>query len=142
MRKSLASNRTYGYEAIMIAAYSWWSSVNPLVLDIIDTTDLKTNSLSRVNDALGRDFDEILCLYDRIAKFWTDVRNIPALKYMIEEAVRDWKVPEPGFRVPKAKNFLSNLVFEEAGQKLKDSRLIDQYLVQQKKNRKSSNISM
>jgi len=115
--RDIGSKSTSGPEAILCAAIDWWLSgfnLSALVSSALETASPEEMWSKRPED-LGAALSHRIP-WDRVnSHFWRSAQGVPAVRHMVEFAVRAWRVRGQGSKVQEAKAFVAHSVLKEAG---------------------------
>lgn len=125
--RDIGSKSTTGPEAILCAAFEWW-------LSGFDLTGVVMSALEGASPAemwSRRPEDLAAALSHRIpwdrvnTHFWRSADGVPAVRHMVETAVRAWRTK--GSRVQEAKAFVASLVLTTAGETVLASGYLEEH---------------
>lgn len=114
---------------MLSAALSWWTKENPLPQDDVRRALEEAGAEDirrRDEDSLGSALRERLRLDDRASAFWAAASVNPALRHMLEEAVRAWRVDNGLSRVQAARRFVEVQILREAGRAARESGVLEE----------------
>lgn len=105
-----------GPEAVLCAAVDWWLTgfdLTGAVLSALEGAD-PAEMWSRRPEDLAASLSHRIP-WDRVNQhFWRSAQGVPAVRHMVEYAVRSWRTK--GGRVQEAKAFVASLVLRSAGE--------------------------
>lgn len=123
----IGSKSRTGPEAVLCAAVDWWLSgfrLDSLVLNALEGADPADMWSKRPEDLAAALSHRIP--WDRInSHFWRSAQAVPAVRHMVEFAVRSWRPTRGGSRVGDAKALIASLILKEAGEMVKASGYIE-----------------
>jgi hypothetical protein len=114
--RDIGSRSTAGPEAVVCAAVDWWLTgfdLTGVVLSALEGADPAEMWSRRPEDLAAALSHRIP--WDRVNQhFWRSAQGVPAVRHMVEYAVRAWRTK--GGRVQEAKVFVASLILRSAGE--------------------------
>lgn len=123
----IGSKSRTGPEAVLCAAVDWWLSgfrLDALVSNALEAADPAEMWSKRPEDLAVSLSHRIP--WDRVnSHFWRTAQSVPAVRHMVEFAVRSWRPTSGGSRVGDARALVASLILREAGEMVKDSGFLE-----------------
>lgn len=123
----IGSKSRTGPEAVLCAAVDWWLSgfrLDSLVSNALETADPADMWSKRPEDLAVSLSHRIP--WDKVnSHFWRSAQSVPAVRHMVEFAVRSWRPSPGGSRVGEARALVASLILKEAGEMVKSSGFIE-----------------
>ena len=114
--RDIGSKSTTGPEAVVCAAFDWWLTgfdLTGVVLSALEGAAPAEMWSKRPEDLAAALSHRIP--WDRVNQhFWRSAQGVPAVRHMVEHAVRAWRTE--GDRVREVKVFVASLVLRSAGE--------------------------
>jgi hypothetical protein len=125
--RDIGSKSTTGPEAILCAAVEWWLSgfdLTGVVMSALEGASPSEMWSRRPEDLAAALSHRIP--WDRVnTHFWRSADGVPAVRHMVEAAVRAWRTK--GSRVQEAKAFVASLVLTTAGETVLASGYLEEH---------------
>lgn len=125
--RDIGSKSTTGPEAILCAAVEWWLSgfdLTGVVMYALEGASPSEMWSRRPEDLAAALSHRIP--WDRVnTHFWRSADGVPAVRHMVETAVRSWRTR--GSRVQEAKAFVASLVLTTAGETVLTSGYLEEH---------------
>lgn len=114
---------------MLCAAVSWWLSgfdlrkVVAAALANVPASELWSRDPSALGAALSPGIP-----WERVNQsFWDSAHEVPAVRHMIEQAVRRWRPSNGSGKVVEAKTFVASVILREAGEIALASGLLEEH---------------
>ncbi len=124
--RDIGSKSVTGPEAVLCVAISWWLSgfsLDKIVLHALDGVP-PSDMWSRRPEDLAAALSHRVP-WDRVnSHFWASAQSVPAVKHMVEEAVRSWRGEG---KVREAKQFVASSILREAGEMVLSSGFLEEH---------------
>lgn len=126
--RDIGSRNTSGPQAVLCAAVSWWLSgfdlrkVVAAAVANVPVSELWSRDPTVLGSALSPGIP-----WERVNQsFWDSASEVPAVRHMIEEAVRRWRPLNGLGKVVEAKAFVASVILREAGEIALSSGLLEE----------------
>ncbi len=123
--RDIGSRGISGPEAIVHAAVGWWLTgfdLTGLVLSALEGAD-PAEMWSRRPEDLAASLSHRIP-WDRVNQhFWRSAQGVPAVRHIMESAVRSWRTK--GNRVQEAKALVASLILQDAGETVLSSGYLE-----------------
>ncbi len=125
--RDIGSRSTAGPEAVIIAAFDWWLTgfdLTGVVLSALEGADPAEMWSRRPEDLAAALSHRIP--WDRVNQhFWRSAEGVPAVRHMVEFAVRAWRTK--GGRVQEVKVLVASLILRSAGETVLASGWLEEH---------------
>ncbi len=120
--RDIGSKSTTGPEAVLCAVIDWWLSgfnLPALVANALETAAPDEMWSKRPEDLASALSHRIP--WDRVnSHFWRSAQAIPAVRHMVEFAVRAWRASGPS-RAQEVRQFVASVILRAAGEMVASS---------------------
>ncbi len=125
--RDIGSKGVSGPEAVLLAAIDWWLTgfdLTGLVLHALEGAD-PADMWSRRPEDLAASLSHRIP-WDRVnSHFWRSADGVPAVRHMVEFAVRSWRTK--GDRVREAKVLVASVLLRSAGEVVLTSGFLEDH---------------
>lgn len=123
--RDIGAKHVTGPQAVLCAAVSWWLSgfdLEKITLRFAERVPLEefwSKDPVTIANALS------LFPWERVNKhFWDSAQSVPAVRHMIEQAVKAWRAKNNSYKIAEAKAFIYRSIMKEVGEIILNSDFI------------------
>ena len=123
--RDIGAKHITGSQAVLCTAISWWLSgfnLERLVLRFVERVppeEFWSKDPITIANAIS------FFPWERVNKhFWDSAQSVPAVRYMVEQAVKAWRAKNDSYRIAEAQVFVSRSIMKEVGEIVLNSDFI------------------